>query len=81
MWFYNYALTYYDDCANKSVRKCGITIGTDMRDVVDRLYRMYGDFWDCHIDFCGEDNEDVLTEDGIAAFMNWREKYVDYTKA
>ena len=81
MWFYNFALTYLDEYEGKARKVCGLTVGSSMKDAVERLTNMYGDFWDFHIDFCGEDNEDVLTKDGLADHANWRLKYADHTEA
>ena len=75
MWFYKYALMYYDDCEEKSRRECGITVGENMKDAIDRLCQMYGDFWDLHIDFCGEDSEDCLLPAGLNDFLQWKVKY------
>ena len=81
MWFYNFALKYFDESEGKTFCACGIAAGKGIQDIVDRLCKMYGDFWDFHIDFCGEDQDGVLTMESIADFAEWREKYADYTEA
>ena len=78
MWFYKYALRYYDECDNEEKYEIGITVGESTADALERLTQMYGkDFYDLELTYLGECEDCIYKEDTLLEFMEWRMEHLE----